>query len=280
MYFPTAFVLAAAAAGAAVPFFLIGPSAVAAGPVAERTPAEQAQYHREANNINSGGIGLLTGTLLGGGVVGGTAKYLLVKKDDDLRQAMTAAEREIQALNVEKDGQSADHAQATAILRKKVARLEEELADVEHQMVLNEMDRQRGRVGEILRRNVALWECMFPFLKEHEAIINEWSIISFWNEAAEVCDAGKRFPGLRVTTTTQAISFRLPDSLWLPDKQKYTEFALQPFHTHGLVQSFVRQAQRSLRPLTNHAFAASVMKKASVLEKEAVRKFAPVEGFR
>ncbi|KAI9829367.1 MAG: hypothetical protein M1826_005687 [Phylliscum demangeonii] len=260
MHFPTAFVVAAAA----VPWLMS--SAGVAAPLAQQKMSEQQRQQLEASNENAQGKGMLLGGSVTAAAIGAAAWPLLRWKHKALRTQVNSGHAEINNLKADKERLIVDHRAVRKALDKQVNTLQEQLD-------ITDMEGQRARVGELLRMNGSKWECMYRILQAKGAIINGWVLVSSWNEAANECDKENYLPEIRVKPMPKLATIRMPEKLWLPDQQTWSQFALQPLaHKKGLVESLVHQAQRSFNHFSSPAFTKSVMKEAALLEKESVGK--------
>ncbi|KAI9827902.1 MAG: hypothetical protein M1826_006208 [Phylliscum demangeonii] len=238
MYIPTTFVVTAAAA--AVPF-LMGSAALAA-PLAQQPTSEQQQQQQQQ--------GVLEGIV--GSAIFGVAAWQAGR--DKLKALEGAHAEEIKSLEADKR-QYFKHWQGER------TKMDERSAEIKHLLSAKEFDGHKARMGEMK---------------------TGWVAVSKWNDAANECDGENHYPDLRVGPGVGV--FRVPDKLWLPEEKKWSasssssQFALHPSHKEGLLRSVVHQAQRSLKPLTNPAFAASLMKKAESV-KETVGKVERAEAF-
>ncbi|KAI9833831.1 MAG: hypothetical protein M1826_006354 [Phylliscum demangeonii] len=249
MHFPAAF-----SAAAAVLSILMGSAAVAV-PLTQQSASEQNGARKEDVYL-----GVAGGALAGGGIAGLTGIHLLNKK-----------EKEVENLRWRMDS-------AWEMVFKERAKVRE-MGEVISSGEIQKTAIQRARMGQILRANGPQWICMYNILQARGAIKSGYTTVSAWNEAANDCDEGNHLPDLRVTGSGWA-SLQLPEKLWLPDEKKWSQFALQPAHKAGLLQSFAHQAQRSLHTFTRTpALAASMLQKAEEFGKKTVGEMERVDGF-
>ncbi|KAI9833830.1 MAG: hypothetical protein M1826_006353 [Phylliscum demangeonii] len=260
MHFPTAFVTAA------VVSILTGSAAVAA-PLAQQSTSEQNGARKEDVYL-----GVAGGALAGGGIAGLIGIHHLNKqqKTFDVLERFLEDQRNYHIFDGEKK-------------KATIKEMEDVISSgFFQQQAEQQKEVQRARMGQILRANGPQWICMYNFLQARGAIVRGYTTVSAWNEAANDCDEGNHLPVLRVTVGSGEASFQLPEKLWLPQEKKWSssQFALQPAHNAGLLQSFAHQAQRSLHTFTRTpAFAASMLQKAENFGKKTVGEMERVEAF-